>query len=162
MTRRKAHTPANHETLAQLLYCSRKTRALPAGELRTLVERGARRNHGSRISGTLLAGCGLYLQFLEGPPAEIDALWTLLQRDRRHAKPVLVMQNPRGVSRLYPAHPMVYQGQVTPLQFTSLARDVREHVNAHAIWHLGPRELAQLVDRSARRQERTAKEPDDE
>ncbi|MGE0497301.1 MAG: BLUF domain-containing protein [Ramlibacter sp.] len=162
MTRRRSHAHSSEEPLTQLLYCSRKTRALPVTELRSLVEHGARKNQHSQISGTLLAGCGLYLQFLEGPAAEVNALWTRLQRDRRHVRPVLMMQNARGASRLYPAHPMAYQGQVTPLQFTSLARDVREHVNAHAVWHLGTRELAQMVDRSARRQERLGQEPDDE
>ena len=119
-----------------------------------LVEQAARRNAQHRISGTLLAGCGLYLQFLEGPASELDPLWEQLQRDRRHNKPQLMMKNTRGADRLYPAAPLALLHPATPLQFTALVRDVREHVNVHAVWLMGGHEFAQLVDRSARRRER--------
>jgi hypothetical protein len=114
----------------------------------------ARRNARHRISGTLLAGCGLYLQFLEGPVAELDALWDQLQHDRRHTRVQLLMKNLRGAGRLYPAPPLALLYPATPLQFMALARDVRAHANAHAKWTMDAHALAALVDRSARRRER--------
>lgn len=140
----------------QLMYCSRKARAMDESALADLVEQAARRNARHRISGTLLAGCGMYLQFLEGPVRELDALWDRLQHDRRHAKPQLLMKNLRGAGRLYPVTPLALLYPAAPLQFTALARDVRAHANAHAKWAMDAHELAALVDRSARRRERAA------
>lgn len=140
----------------QLLYCSRKARALSGGGLRNLVEDAARRNQQRGISGPLLAGCGLYLQFLEGPHGEVNALWERLQRDRRHAKPELLMKNLRGADRLFPQPALALMQPAAPLQFMALTRDVRQHVNAHAVWYMQPQALAVLVDRSAKRRERRA------
>ena len=138
----------------QLMYCSRKTRDMDEAALTDLVVQAARRNARHRISGTLLAGCGLYLQFLEGPVQELDALWEQLKHDRRHARPQLLMKNLRGAGRLYPATPLALLHPAAPLQFMSLARDIRVHVNAHARWAMAGDELSALVDRSARRSER--------
>lgn len=160
MRRRLPVVAANAgDSIAQLLYCSRKVRVLDAAALAELVEQAARRNAQHRISGTLLAGCGLYLQFLEGPAQELEQLWTQLQRDRRHGKPQLMMKNTHGSARLYPAAPMSLLHPAAPLQFTALMRDVREHVNVHAVWLMSAHEFAQLVDRSARRRERADAAP---
>jgi len=138
----------------QLMYCSRKARVMDEAALTDLVEQAARRNARHRISGTLLAGCGLYLQFLEGPQRELDTLWEQLQHDKRHTSPQLLMKNLRGAGRLYPATPLALLYPATPLQFMALARDVRAHANAHAKWIMDGHELASFVDRSARRRER--------
>ena len=138
----------------QLMYCSRKARVMDEAALTDMVEQAARRNAQHHISGTLLAGCGLYLQFLEGPARELDTLWKQLQRDRRHTKAQLLMKNLRGAGRLYPATPLALLYPAVPLQFMALARDVRVHANAHARWAMAGDELAALVDRSARRRER--------
>jgi len=142
------------DNVTQLLYCSRKTRALDELQLRQMVEQAARHNGAAGISGTLLAGGGLFLQLLEGPQRAVDELWERIQADRRHTKPTLMMKNLRGGARLYPALPMALLFPALPLEFMTLARDVREHVNAHARWHMEARELAALVDRTARRVER--------
>ncbi len=152
MSRRQPNTSG--DPVSQLLYCSRKVRALDEAALAEMVEQAARRNAQHCISGTLLAGCGLYLQLLEGPAREVDALWERLQRDRRHTKPQLLMKNPRGAGRLYPAAPLAVLHPAAPLQFTALVCDVREHTNAHAVWLMNAHDFAQLVDRSARRRER--------
>ena len=142
------------EHVMQLMYCSRKARLMNEAALTDMVEQAARRNAQHRISGTLLAGCGLYLQFLEGPVREVDDLWEQLQHDRRHTKAQLLMKNLRGAGRLYPATPLALLYPAAPLQFMSLARDVRVHANAHAKWAMTGDELSALVDRSARRRER--------
>ncbi|MBP6404564.1 MAG: BLUF domain-containing protein [Proteobacteria bacterium] len=154
MPRRSPSAPQAGEHVMQLLYCSRKTRPMDEAALTDLAEQAARRNARHRISGTLLAGCGLYLQFLEGPVAELDALWDQLQHDRRHTRVQLLMKNLRGAGRLYPAPPLALLYPATPLQFMALARDVRAHANAHAKWTMDAHALAALVDRSARRRER--------
>ena len=152
---RHAPTIANaSEHILQLLYCSRKARVMDDAALTDMVAQAARRNAQHRISGTLLAGCGLYLHFLEGPVRELDALWEQLQHDRRHAKVQLLMKNLRGAGRLYPAVPLALLYPAAPLQFMAMARDVRVHANAHATWALAADELAARVDRSARRRER--------
>lgn len=138
----------------QLMYCSRQARVMDEAALTGLVEQAARRNALHRISGTLLAGCGLYLQFLEGPVRELDTLWEQLQHDRRHTRLQLLMKNLRGAGRLYPATPLALLYPAAPLQFMALARDVHAHANAHAKWAMDAHELAALVDRSARRRER--------
>ncbi len=154
MSRRPLPTPPANEHVLQLLYCSRKSRDMDEAALTDMVALAARRNAQHRISGTLLAGCGLYLHFLEGPVRELDALWEKLQHDRRHAKVQLLMKNLRGAGRLYPATPLALLYPAVPLQFMALASDVRVHANAHAKWALAADELAARVDRSARRRER--------
>lgn len=141
------------ETVSQLLYVSRKTPALACTEFPALVEQAAQRNVQNRITGTVLAGGGLYLGFLEGPAAAVNHLWSRLVRDRRHAKPTVLMANSKGVGRLFPAYALAMQTQATPLQMMSLSQDVRRHVNEHAHWSLTASELAVLVDRSARRRQ---------
>jgi hypothetical protein len=154
MSRRLLSTTSSQEHVLQLLYCSRKARDLDEAALTDMVVQAARRNAQHRISGTLLAGCGLYLHFLEGPVRELDALWEQLQHDRRHAKVELLMKNLRGEGRLYPVTPLALLYPAVPLQFMALARDVRAHANAHAKWAPAAQELAARVDRSARRRER--------
>lgn len=71
MPRRPLLPAPASEHVMQLLYCSRKARAMDGQNLADLVAKAARYNAQHRISGILLAGCGLYLQFLEGPLSEV-------------------------------------------------------------------------------------------
>ncbi len=68
----------------QLVYISRATRPLDDPELTRLATAAARFNGGHDITGLLLHDGSRFIQALEGPPPNIDALMTRIAGDPRH------------------------------------------------------------------------------
>ena len=91
--------------LKQLIYCSRPfgfDRATLAG---ILVE--ARRNNlRDDITGALVCRHDLYIQLIEGPEAEIDALYARIADDNRHCEVRLILSNDVS-ERMFPEWQML-------------------------------------------------------
>jgi methanogenic corrinoid protein MtbC1 len=68
-----------------LTYQSRAAHPPSDAELDTLVAEARARNHSVGVTGMLLYEDGRYLQTLEGPPDQLDAIWTSIRSDERHA-----------------------------------------------------------------------------
>jgi Sensors of blue-light using FAD len=93
--------------LRRLIYRSRSVDAVARDDLRGLL-RGARvRNQASGISGLLLYGNGVFLHLIEGPAAEVEALYSAIGADDRHVD-ACVLRRDEAVERMFPGRPMAF------------------------------------------------------
>lgn len=137
------------EPLMQLLYCSRRARPSGLEALSDEVDRSARRFRRLGISGTLLAGDGLTMEFMEGPSRALMAHWAALQQGQRTSPPLLVMKDVDAPARLFAPRPLAIVFPATPLQMMALVSDVHWHAGHRAQWTMTTRQVAALVDQSA-------------
>ncbi|MGY2134952.1 BLUF domain-containing protein [Hymenobacter sp. HD11105] len=82
--------------LYSLIYTSRAVRPLDEQSLQTLLAQARHHNASQHLTGVLLYAGGRFLQVLEGPRTEVEALFARIQRDPRHVHVRLVG---RGVVR---------------------------------------------------------------
>lgn len=67
-----------------LTYKSVATSAPSAGDLKAMVGKARARNRSLGVTGMLLFEDGCFFQTLEGPPKELDILWSSIKHDNRH------------------------------------------------------------------------------
>lgn len=72
--------------LRRLIYSSRFTGQGEFGEeVRTIINASIQNNRLVDVTGFLLAGEGLFLQWLEGPATAVEETYTRIAQDKRHA-----------------------------------------------------------------------------
>ncbi|MBO1902716.1 BLUF domain-containing protein [Leucobacter weissii] len=84
MVRVAAPAPERVEVLKSLVYSSQAVSRFEEEDLRELLRRARAHNESAGITGILLYKTDQFIQFLEGPPAEVDALLSRIQNDPRH------------------------------------------------------------------------------
>ncbi len=94
----------------QILYRSRATSPLSEAQLLELLDQARCYNAGHDLTGLLLYSDGRFVQALEGPEAEVRALYARIQRDSRHRQVVTVSEGP-GPHRRFAGWSMAF-GQV--------------------------------------------------
>ncbi|MEG3164456.1 BLUF domain-containing protein [Sphingomonas sp. PB2P19] len=89
-------------TLSTFVYCSRAAEGVDDVEVDRIIEVAQRRNHARGITGVLVFGSGVFFQWIEGPPAQIETLIASLHRDPRHHDVVPLDRSEENRERLYP------------------------------------------------------------
>jgi hypothetical protein len=74
------------KSLISLIYASRSTESFHEHEIPDLLQQVRIANAKQEITGMLLYICGSFLQVLEGQPEMVDAVFSRIQRDQRHAQ----------------------------------------------------------------------------
>lgn len=93
--------------MKQCLYASRALRAFTAEELEELLRLARESNHARQLTGLLVYGHGGFVQVVEGPEAEVDALFARIARDPRHE---VLMHTTRSIEgRHFPEWQMGYR-----------------------------------------------------
>ena len=87
--------------LKQLLYCSKAAEGRPADDLFDIVGQSERNNPGRGVTGFLLADGDRFLQFMEGSPLSVEALFAIIDDDPRHERLEVVFQG-SSEERLFP------------------------------------------------------------
>ena len=87
-------------SLIQLVYASRPF-GFDAATLSHILLRARFNNARDGITGALICRGDLYLQLLEGPQAEIDALYAKIRVDDRHVEVRKLLQRPI-TDRMFP------------------------------------------------------------
>jgi hypothetical protein len=82
------------QPLVCLAYLSSATQLMDREALTDLVEHSARNNARRQITGMLCHHDGSFLQFLEGPVGEVEALLSVIARDRRHIDLIEMYRKP--------------------------------------------------------------------
>lgn len=122
--------PADLE-LWQWIYASGATVPFSEADLGALVEAASVRNAAHGLTGCLVYYNGSFLHAVEGPAAQIEALWEKLQADRRHAR-LLVLERRVVAQREFPNWPLKLItiepetcefGELPSPQFQRLLRD---------------------------------------
>ena len=89
-------------TLQTFVYCSRAAEGVDDVEVGRIIERSQHRNVARKITGVLVFGSGIFFQWIEGPPAQVENLITSLQGDPRHYDIVTLNRSVEKRERLYP------------------------------------------------------------
>ncbi|WP_426265425.1 BLUF domain-containing protein [Sphingomonas sp. PWP1-2] len=89
-------------TLATFVYCSRVAEGVDDAEVGRMVEWAQHRNVAREITGVLVFGSGVFFQWIEGPPAEVETLIVSLHNDPRHHDIVALDRCVEKRERLYP------------------------------------------------------------
>jgi hypothetical protein len=90
------------ETLLEtFVYCSRAAQDVDEAEVGRIIEWSQRHNADRGITGVLTFGSGVFFQWIEGPPAEVQRLIASLHGDKRHYDIVPLDQSVERRERLY-------------------------------------------------------------
>lgn len=68
----------------KLIYLSSETEFFNEHELLTILEKSIKNNKKKGITGVLLYSGGNFIQLLEGPKPEVESLFNLICKDKRH------------------------------------------------------------------------------
>lgn len=93
-------------TLQYFVYCSRAAEGVDDLEVERIVEFSQRRNVARGITGVLVFSSGVFFQWIEGPPAEVQRLMASLHGDARHNDVVPLDVSIEKRERLYPSWDM--------------------------------------------------------
>jgi hypothetical protein len=88
--------------LDTFVYCSRAAEGVDDDEVDRIIEWSQRRNVERDITGVLVFGSGVFFQWIEGPPAEVENLIASLHGDPRHYDIVQLDRSVEKRERLYP------------------------------------------------------------
>ena len=88
--------------LDTFVYCSRAAEGVDDVEVDRMIEWSQRRNVQRNITGVLVFGSGVFFQWFEGPPAEVENLIASLHGDPRHYDIVPLDRSVEKRERLYP------------------------------------------------------------
>lgn len=92
----------NAPILATFVYCSRAAAGVDDAEVDRIIAWSQRRNVERQITGVLVFGCGIFFQWIEGPPTEVKNLIASLHGDPRHFDIVSLDRSVEKRERLYP------------------------------------------------------------
>ena len=88
--------------LETFVYCSRAAQQVDDVEVGRIIEWSQRRNVARDITGVMVFGSGVFFQWVEGPPAEVEKLIASLHGDPRHHDIVPLDRSVEKRARLYP------------------------------------------------------------
>lgn len=88
-------------SVLRLVYTSRATSDMPPERVATIVAKSRGSNRAKDITGALLYRDRVFLQILEGPAKAVEALYTGIARDPRHADVRILFQE-TDTRRLFP------------------------------------------------------------
>ena len=92
--------------LHTFVYCSRAAEGVDDVQVGRIVESAQRRNLARGITGVLVFGSGVFFQWIEGPPAQMQNLIASLYDDARHYDIVPLDRSEEKRERLYPTWEM--------------------------------------------------------
>jgi hypothetical protein len=90
------------QILDTFVYCSRAAEGVGDVEVDRIIEWSQRSNVERHITGVLVFGSGVFFQWIEGPPAEVEKLIACLHGDPRHYDIVALDRSVERRERLYP------------------------------------------------------------
>jgi hypothetical protein len=88
--------------MKRIKYVSRFARPLTEADIQEIAEQAASHNARKGLTGVLVTTGRMFLQVLEGPTAEVDALYDRILADDRHQDVLLLSSQPHVTERLFP------------------------------------------------------------
>ena len=106
--------------LETFVYCSRAAESVDDMAVDRLIEWAQRSNADRGITGVLVFGSGIFFQWIEGPPSQVQNLIASLHGDPRHHDIVALDRSVEKRDRLYPNWEME---RVGPDQIRTVLQD---------------------------------------
>ena len=78
--------------MLQIIYASSATKPFSHKELVDLLKIARQKNTAADVSGMLLYHAGCFLQVLEGPDENVEAIYAKVQKDPRHTNCLLLLR----------------------------------------------------------------------
>jgi hypothetical protein len=97
-----AHSAGAGPVLDTFVYCSRAAEGVDDAEVDRIIALSQRSNVARDITGVLVFGSGVFFQWVEGPPAQVENLIARLRGDPRHYDIVTLDRSVEQRARLYP------------------------------------------------------------
>lgn len=94
------------ENIYNVLYCSHATALMTDDELARINKTSGINNPKRGVTGLLVYGSGMFMQWLDGPRHAVESLMTILATDARHETIVRLQVLDGLKERLYPAWAM--------------------------------------------------------
>ena len=88
--------------LATFVYCSRAAEGVDDAAVERIIEWSQSSNAAREITGVLVFGSGVFFQWIEGPPAQVEKLAASLHGDPRHHDIVTLDRSVEKRARLDP------------------------------------------------------------
>lgn len=88
--------------LDTFVYCSRAAEGVDDDEVDRMIAWSQSRNVERHVTGVLVFGSGVFFQWIEGPPAQVEKLIAVLHADPRHYDIVPLDRSVEKRERLYP------------------------------------------------------------
>jgi len=88
--------------LCTFVYCSRAAEGVDDAAVERIIEWSQSSNAAREITGVLVFGSGVFFQWIEGPPAQVEKLAASLHGDPRHHDIVTLDRSVEKRARLYP------------------------------------------------------------
>jgi len=88
--------------LYNIVYCSTATAGVDAAAVDDIIAYARRHNPAHGITGLLVFGSGVFVQWLEGPRDNVRHLFASLHKDPRHESIVLLNETEEIRERLFP------------------------------------------------------------
>jgi hypothetical protein len=98
---RRLEPEDSESPLEMFVYCSRAAEGVDNAEVDRIIEFSQSRNADRDITGILVFGSGVFFQWVEGPPREVERLIVSLHADFRHYDIVELDRNIERRERLY-------------------------------------------------------------
>lgn len=80
--------------MQQLIYTSKASPDFTGGDVFDIIQKAASKNRKQDITGVLAITQGRFFQALEGPGEKLDALMSVIEKDRRHHSLSVLMRRP--------------------------------------------------------------------
>jgi hypothetical protein len=88
--------------LYNVVYCSQASAGVDDDDVNDILACARRANPEHGITGILVFGSGVFMQWLEGPRDTVSALMALLRKDKRHHNIILLSETEEARERLFP------------------------------------------------------------
>lgn len=121
--------------LYQLIYVSLAVKPMDAAELALLAQSCINFNHANGITGAMMYGNGVFVQWLEGEKSVLRPLWKRILKDKRHHCVVELLSNDALDERMFP------QWQFAPepasrADILAMVAKAHDHPKADPKWRL--------------------------
>lgn len=110
-------------SLRKLIYVSDATVEFDEAAAVDLAKRAMQRNSGRQVTGVLAMRDGAFLQYLEGPPESLEAVWRLIRKDPRHDIRNHLDYQVEDGERVFPDWHMRYLSMADPEAETTMVLD---------------------------------------
>ena len=91
-----------HPKLYNVVYCSRAKEGVGAAAVEQIIATARRHNPPNGITGILVVGNGIFVQWLEGARDNVLTLMANIRVDSRHEEIVLMSESEEARERLFP------------------------------------------------------------
>jgi Sensors of blue-light using FAD len=128
---------SGNQPITQILACSMATNEPTLEQLKLLYEVSAHNNRNRGLTGVLLYGAGIYIQWLEGQHAYMQEAWQQILTDPRHESIAVLWESERANERLFGDWVMGLRSPIVARDVLAIFRVVAQRHNARAMLREG-------------------------